>query len=235
MKRLTAWICCALLVVPQALLAAPPRKADRPEPVPRNGWLRLACPVEGARFVIDEESPENATSGTTPLPAPIPLPPGTHTVRVVKDGYLPFSEVFDIVAGQTVEVEVDLIFYSGTLQALSSPSGAEVQVDGATVGRTPLEQMVAIGEHVVRFSMPGYVEEVRRVQVRTGQTTELTVRMVSEAEARKTAEGPVFWKQWWFWTVIGVVAGGAVAAGVAIPLTRSSSRAAEPDGQISLP
>lgn len=235
MRRIAAWTCCALLVIPQGLWAAPPRKAGRTESPERNGWLRLSCPVEGARFVIDEESGEEAIAGTTPLSTPIPLPPGTHTVRVVKDGYLPFSEVFDVAPGQTAEVEADLIFYSGTLRALSAPSGAEVQVDGASVGRTPLEQMVAIGEHVVRLSLPGHVEEVRRVQIRTGQATEITVRLVTEAEARKASEGPVFWKQWWFWTVIGVVAGGAVAAGVAIPLTRSSSRAAEPDGQITLP
>lgn len=235
MRRLAAWTCCLLLAIPQGLWAAPPGKGGRPESPSRIGWLQITCPVEGARFVIDEENEADSIAGTTPLSTPIPLPPGTHTVRVVKDGYLPFSEVFDVKPGQTVEVEVDLIFYSGTLRALTAPSGAEVQVDGASVGRTPLEQMVAIGEHVVRFTLPGHVEEVRRVQVRTGQTTEVTVRLVSEAEARKASEGPVFWKQWWFWTVIGVVAGGAVAAGVAIPMTRSSSRAATPDGEIALP
>lgn len=231
--RPAAWICCGLLTLPPGLLAAPPRKNDRA--VPSTGRVQLNCAVEGAQFVIDEDAEDRAIRGTTPLESPIPLPEGTHTVRVVKEGYLPFSEVFDVEAGTTSVVDVDLILYSGTLRALSVPAGAEVQVDGTTVGRTPLEQLVAIGERVVRFSLPDHLEEVRRVRIRTGQETEIAVRLTSEAEARKASQGNVFWKQWWFWTVIGVAVSGAVAAGVAIPMTRGSSRSAVPEGQILLP
>ena len=54
-----------------------------------------------------------------------------------------------------------------TLQ--STPSGAEVWIDGAYVGRTPLAYELGTNdEHVVFFRAPGYVERAFRVRSRVG-------------------------------------------------------------------
>jgi len=54
-----------------------------------------------------------------------------------------------------------------TLQ--STPSGAEVWIDGSYVGRTPLGYELATDEeHVVFFRLPGYVERTFRVRSRIG-------------------------------------------------------------------
>jgi hypothetical protein len=234
-RRWTAIVTCAALV--SSLVPWPVAARGRPgkpaTDATGNGSLILVCLVDGAEFVIDEGA-RTAIRGTTPVRGPVRLRPGTHTIRVSREGYLPFSEVFDIAAGQSTEVEADLVLYSGTLKVLATPEGVEVQIDGGAVARAPVEARVSIGDHVVRLSRPGYVEEVRRVAVRTGQATELAVRMVAEAEAAKAASKTVFWKQWWFWTVIGVVAAGAVATGVAVPLTRDRSHPLEPDALVPL-
>lgn len=239
MRRWTATLTIAALVLsllPQAALTRPrpARPQGTPAVTPDTGSLVLICLVDGAEYVIDE-SDDDAIRGTTPIQAPIRLKAGTHTIRVSRDGYLPFSEVFDIQPGETAEVEVDLVLYSGTLKVLATPEGVQVQVDGTVMGTAPVTAKVSIGEHVVRLSRPGFVEEVRRAAVKTSQVTELSVRLIPEAEAEKAARKSTFWKQWWFWTVVGGVVAGAVAAGVAVPLTQDRSHPAEPEAQIQLP
>jgi len=238
MRRLIATLATASLVlsmVPTAALAkARVTKPGAPGAAPDTGHLVLICVVDGAEYVIDESDPA-AIRGTTPVQSPIRLRAGAHTIRVSREGYLPFSEVFDITGGETSEVEVDLVLYSGTLKVQASPEGVQVQVDGTVLGTAPIDAKVSIGEHVVRLSRPGFVEEVRRANVKTSQTTELSVRLIPEAEAEKAAGKSAFYKQWWFWTIVGTVVAGAVATGVAVPMTQNRSHPAEADAQVQLP
>jgi PEGA domain len=55
----------------------------------------------------------------------------------------------------------------------STPSGAEITLDGKYVGSTPSEIAVNAGPHVVAFSMPGFAEWKRDLSVTAG--SELTV------------------------------------------------------------
>jgi hypothetical protein len=237
-RRLVALLCCFSLVAPSLAAAAPKARGAKgvaPSSRDESGTLVLVCTVDDAEFVIDEDRGEDAVRASTPVTRPIRLSTGTHTLRVSKEGYLPYSEVFDIAPGEATEVEADLVLYSGTLRVTATPGGVQVQVDGTVQGEAPVEARVSIGEHVVRLSRPGYVDEVRRVAVKTGQATDLAVRLVPMAEAERAATKSAFWKQWWFWTVVGGVVAGAVAAGVAVPLTQDRSHPAVPDGQVQLP
>lgn len=220
--------CLALLTVGLVARDAEAKKkakVEQPAVVATPGTLVLTCTVDGATWEIDEGS-FNSVKGTTPHADPIELPPGMHTIRVTRDGYLPYSEVFDIVLGQATELEVDMILYSGKLHVEATPGPVDVQIDEKNLGQAPVTADLSIGEHVVRLSRPGYVEEVRKASVKTGQTTELKVTLVAVAEAQRKARGDPVYKKWWFWSVIG----GAVA-GVVIPttvvLTRPGSAAAK--------
>ncbi len=50
----------------------------------------------------------------------------------------------------------------------STPSGAEITIDGNYVGSTPSEIAVATGTHVVEFSMPGFAQWKRNLTVTPG-------------------------------------------------------------------
>ncbi|MGC2818857.1 MAG: PEGA domain-containing protein, partial [Candidatus Sulfotelmatobacter sp.] len=50
----------------------------------------------------------------------------------------------------------------------SSPSGAEITLDGKYVGNTPSEIAVSAGTHVVAFSTPGFVQWKRDLTVEAG-------------------------------------------------------------------
>jgi len=198
---------------------------------PRTGTLKIICGIDGAQYVLDEGEAE-AKQGTTPA-EPIDLQAGPHTIRVSKGGYLPYSEVFDIKAGDVTELEVELVLYSGKLRVGAVPPPVEVQVDGQALGVAPMEIDLSIGEHVVRLSKPGYVEEIRRVAVKTGRTSELSVTLLPVAEVRKASGGGPIHKKWWFWTVLVTVAAGVVIPSVL--LTRKGSKPADRDVVLELP
>lgn len=77
--------------------------------------------------------------------------------------------------------------YLGTLEVVGRPEGAEVEIDGRTIGRLPLVRpmrLVSGREVFVRVSAPGYEPLRRGVQI---QQRELT-RVVIELEPIPTGE-----------------------------------------------
>ncbi len=66
----------------------------------------------------------------------------------------------------------------GTLDISSSPSGAKIYLDGSYRGRTPLQIGVNPGTHDVKLQLPGYQSYQVRVQVRAGQTTRISPRLM---------------------------------------------------------
>jgi hypothetical protein len=62
----------------------------------------------------------------------------------------------------------------------STPSGAEITLDGKYVGNTPSEIAVSAGTHVVIFSMPGFTQWQRDLTVMPG--SELTVSAILQKQ-----------------------------------------------------
>ena len=62
----------------------------------------------------------------------------------------------------------------GSLQVMSRPAGAEVIIDGTSVGRTPLSVETSPGTHEVRLSLPGFKGWATTVDVKAGGTTRVS-------------------------------------------------------------
>ncbi|HWB82024.1 MAG TPA: PEGA domain-containing protein [Nannocystaceae bacterium] len=65
-----------------------------------------------------------------------------------------------------------------TLAVSSTPSGALVRLDDAVVGETPIERRVELGTHVLRLSLRGYVDELRRFEALAGVREAIAIDMV---------------------------------------------------------
>jgi PKD repeat protein len=115
----------------------------------------------------------------------------------------------------------------GVLSVASDPPDAAVYVDGQFVGRTPLEvKALPPGDHRVRLVKDGYLENGRVVNVASGKTGNVQVRLTARtaADALPQAQGSGISsgggggipKKW---LLIGAAGGGAAAAYF---LTRSS-------------
>ena len=141
-----------------------------PPQTPQYGTVSVTSDPSGARVFIDD-----VFVGTTPLS--YGTLNGTHRVRVEAEGYTPFETNIEVVGGETRSVQT-------TLQAAqpaqptqqlgqagfdSTPSGAQVYVDGQLVGTTPMTNVrLAAGTHQARFVLDGAGEDTINFTVRAG-------------------------------------------------------------------
>jgi len=182
------------------------------EPIPDRDWVtdvaryyvgRVATPppVAAAVLVVDSRPSgaevylDGRLQGRTPLS--LSVNPGRHEVELRLPGYRSYRVTVNPKPGDRVQIFAQLVaeVREGTLVVDSSPSGAEVYVDGRLQGRTPLRMSLEAGRHEVRVAAPGYGEYRAQVEVRPGESVRLTVELVpvrATLELYVNAEARVF-------------------------------------------
>lgn len=198
-----------LAIVLSALVPESAHAQRRRRPPARTGTLVIHTSPEGAEVMIDEES-----VGTTPLD-PIPLPAGSHTLRVRLPGHTEYTDVVQITPGQITELPIDLLALSEVLAITTTPPGAHVYVDGNFMGESPVELDLVEGTRSVRIVLRGYHEVIREIEARAGSREELTVELEAlPPEALLVGPDTTEWyEEPITWIAIG---GGAVALAVII-------------------
>jgi hypothetical protein len=104
--------------------------------------------------------------------------PGTHTLLISKQGYQDYTTTRTVVAGQNYNLDVILPPVpnptTGSISAVSSPSGAEVYLDNAFRGLTPVTlDSLNPGSYTVLLKLSGYSDWSATARVAAGQTTRL--------------------------------------------------------------
>jgi hypothetical protein len=134
-----------------------------------TGTVRVLVTEPGAVVAIDGHD-----VGTTPMPVPVRVNLGPHTVTVAKAGFETIRMDIRPNGGDEVRVDGPLApeVTTGHIAALAPPDAkVDVIVDGADVGPAPWEGDVKPGVHVVeakgadRFAAPKKVEVARRERV----------------------------------------------------------------------
>lgn len=198
----------AVITAASPALAAPPRGPKVEVP----GEVTIMSLTNGATIEIDGK-----VVGTVPLDDSLLLMPGTHRVKLTKRGYTVYDEEFEVGAGESVELEIDLLPYAGMVRILTAEPGATVKVDGKAEGVTPFDKDVPAGKKLITVSRPDFYDEVRELDVRAGESYQLDIQL--RAMPRKkpvdVSSGDAFYETWWFWTIVGVAGAGAAAAVVA--------------------
>jgi hypothetical protein len=135
--------------------------------------------------------------GTTPNTI-TDLSKGSHTVKLTKSGYWDSSQTVTIGAGKTTPLDVSLVLSSqptlsetsatptpyqpvgvGSIIVTSSPSGANVYLDGKSSGTTPLTiTNVNPGTHTILLTMQGYSDTSKTVEVTAGSQNQVSVDLV---------------------------------------------------------
>jgi hypothetical protein len=148
-----------------------------------DGEIVIDSRPSGAQVVID-----GRPRGTTPLS--VRVWPGYHVVELRAGGVVRRQHV-GVAAGQVASQYVELgaaaaaarsdtpapVAEGGALAITSDPTGAEVEIGGQARGTTPLTlKELPAGQHRVRVSREG-IEQTRDVEIRAGQTTNLTVAL----------------------------------------------------------
>ena len=117
-----------------------------------------------------------------------------------------------------------------TVRLNGPPDDVVVEIDGTELTSALLGMAMQVnpGAHEIRARR--YDEELQVEQVRLGDGTSGSVVLdipplpaepdrPEPAVAGQTQQDRPWHRTWWFWTVVGVVAAGAVATAVAVPLS----------------
>lgn len=201
----------AAVCLAAATMAASPVLAARPKTkVEAPGEVTVMSLTTGADVEIDGKP-----VGTVPLPDTIVLMPGKHTIKVTKRGYTEYADSFEVRAGETVELEIDLLPYAGTIRILSTEPGASVKVDGKVVGTTPFDMDIPAGRKVITVSQIGFHDDVRELDIKAGEAYDIQIQLRPVTKKKDDGGGEAFYETWWFWTIIGVAGVGAATAVVA--------------------
>jgi hypothetical protein len=110
------------------------------------GSVDVAANVRGW-LVID-----GRPRGRLPLLSPVRVMPGEHTIAVLAEGFVPYTERITVSVGRTVLIaaKLDVLANAGTLRVeAQSLRGAKLYIDGAHVATAPWEGKLAPGRHIV--------------------------------------------------------------------------------------
>jgi len=112
--------------------------------------------------------------------------PGLHTVQLTLDDYQTFTRTVQVTAGGVVPVSARLTPVppgpvkdtTGAIAVTSSPGGANVFLDNAFRGITPITLSdIPDGSHVVLVRIDGYVDQTQTVTVTGTSVTPVTVNL----------------------------------------------------------
>jgi formylglycine-generating enzyme required for sulfatase activity len=108
-------------------------------------------PVVDAIVTIDEGIVGQAPYG------PVELQPGTHSVSVSADRFLPFADVFEIPGlGRQEEVHVQLVPRWANVGVSTEPAGAIIYEGEQKLGQTPMRLELLEGTHDLSIILDGF-------------------------------------------------------------------------------
>ncbi|MCB1736125.1 MAG: SUMF1/EgtB/PvdO family nonheme iron enzyme [Gammaproteobacteria bacterium] len=133
------------------------------------GWLRLnLSPAVTVQVSVDGQVLSAAADGR------YGLPPGEHTLRIEAERYLPETRQIVIVGrDEQVTESVSLKPAWARVGIDSEPGDAEIHLDGAVIGRTPLSVEVVQGTHELTLQKALFKPLQRKLQVQAGQDQDL--------------------------------------------------------------
>jgi hypothetical protein len=153
---------------------------------PSTGDLLVTSSPSGAAVYLNGNYQGVTTSVGSPLDI-TDLTAGTYTVVLKKSGYQDYTTTVGIVAGQTAQVAATLQASgtqpSGTVNAeiLSTPQGADVYINNAYKGVTPLEfqnvQIDPTQTYTVTIKMDGYTPYTTSGKLTPGQSIQVNAAL----------------------------------------------------------
>jgi len=138
--------------------------------------VRIMTVPSGALISVD-----GVMHGVTPLTLAA-MPAGEHLVIASKNGYRESRQTIALRPGQRAAVELTLERVFGLVLIHSRPEGAEVRIDEADRGATPLLLTdVTLGTHQMQVSSPGYVPKELQLQVQDRTPMKVEIVLTSDS------------------------------------------------------
>ena len=145
------------------------------ELIPSEGCILFSTVPAGAKVIVDGTDTGKVTPGLI-----CGLSTGPHTYRLSLAGYLDSTGNVELAAGLGTKVTVTLESKFGIISFASTPSGAQVFLDGADQQMvTPATLTnVPIGSHAFTLKFAGYNDYTGTVEVLENQTSTVSVTLI---------------------------------------------------------
>jgi len=187
--------------------AAPSAVGDKEFLLPpaKDGRLEISTTPTGLHYQVFRGSladlkaskPEARTpmlDGTTPAELH-DLERGKYTVVCEREGW--DDDVREVQVGAETS-RVEAVFPGGILAIKSVPTGAEVLLDGESIGVTPLSMEAAPGDHEITATSGRKPEQDEDISITAGKQTSLVLRFETTARKHKTShkkKPPTGWQK----------------------------------------
>jgi len=117
--------------------------------------------------------------------------PGTYSLLITKSGYQDYSGTQTVVAGQNYNIAVTLNPVqnptTGGISVISAPSQAEVYLNNAFRGLTPITlDSLTPGSYTVLVKLSGYQDWQATQQVTAGQTAQISATLIPVSQPTST-------------------------------------------------
>ena len=150
------------------------------------GTVRVSAEGAGARGASVRVDDEHAPAACV-APCELTLPPGPHQLFFTRDGYQGTPRPITVTARGITQATVELRSLTGSLVVNADERGAQVTIDGRTVGFTPaVIANVPAGPQRVRVTLRGFTPVERDVVIKPNQETQLvdvTLQPIREVTA----------------------------------------------------
>ena len=116
-------------------------------------------PVDGAKVYIDD----NYVGDTPRLSERLIC--GSHSVKIISNGYYVYSDTVSIVAGRTIDLSAELKASFATVELVADTDDDMLSVDGESVGKGRWNSVMDPGRHIITVQRDGFIpyEEVIKV------------------------------------------------------------------------
>jgi formylglycine-generating enzyme required for sulfatase activity len=123
-------------------------------------------------------------AGRTPQPA-LELEPGKHRISLLATKHEVYEQDIEIEgAGVQQTLNAELVPAWAAVSLSSDPAQAELSVDGAVVGKTPLTTDIGVGLHSLSLKLEGYKAWTGEVTVIANQAQKLPTVKLSRADGQ---------------------------------------------------
>jgi len=151
---------------------------------PQVGSMNFNAIPDGTSVVVN-----NVYKGMTPLNVS-GLNPGTYNITFSHFGYARLSMPVTVQAGSVSEVNATLVALTGSLFVNTTPTGAQLTLDGFTAGITPATlPNITQGNHLLNVSKEGFIPQNIPVQITTDRTTTVNVVLFPSGGSGARAAG----------------------------------------------
>lgn len=141
---------------------------------PEPGSISISSSPSGATIYLDGKEKGHTPNTINDISL------GSHTIKITRTGCEDVTKYVKVTTGKTTSVSVDLAPIFATIEVSSIPYGAQVYLDDAYKGTTPLTiNQVTFGKHQIKVTKAFYLTQTIDIDITSSEPQSFEVSLLS--------------------------------------------------------